>query len=63
MPNEGAHGQDNFATDGEGRRRSTRTRETRDFLVPGANNVMPDTDGKADRFNLWTVRQSVKEKG
>ena len=22
---------------------------------------MPDADGKLDRFNLWTVRQSVKE--
>ena len=61
LPNEGAHGQDNFATDGEGRRRSARTRDPIDRFVPGANNVMSDADGKLDRFNLWTVQQSVKE--
>ena len=61
LPNEGAFSWDNFATDGEGRRRSTRTRDPIDRLVPGANNVMPDADGKLDRFNLWTVRQSIRE--
>jgi len=33
-----AQGSDNFATDGEGRRRSNRSKTPIERLVPGANN-------------------------
>ncbi len=66
IPNEGAQGP-NFATDGEGRRRSTRSRFPIDRLVPGGNNNRSypetvwksDADGKLERFNLWTFWQSL----
>jgi hypothetical protein len=67
IPNEGAQGPNNFATDGEGRRRSTRTKKAIDRLVPGANTIKSypetvwksDADGRLERFNLWTYRQSL----
>ena len=39
LPNEGACGQENFASDGEERRRSTRTLKPINRLAPGATNV------------------------
>ncbi len=39
IPNEGAQGPNNFATDGEGRCRSTQTKKVVDRLVPGANTI------------------------
>jgi hypothetical protein len=67
IPNEGAQGSDNFATDGEGRRRSTRTKIPIDQFVPGANNIKSypetvwksDADGKLERFNLWKYQRSL----
>ena len=61
IPHEGAQSP-NFATDGEGRRRSTRTREPIDWFDPSANNMKSypetvwksDADGRLERFNLWT---------
>ncbi len=61
IPNEGAQ-EPNFATDGEGHRRSQRSRDPIDRRDPGANNIMSypetvwksDSDGKLERFNLWT---------
>ena len=61
IPNEGAQGP-NFATDGEGCCRSTRSCVPIDRLVPGANNIRSypetvwksDADGKLENFNLWT---------
>jgi len=61
IPNEGAQGP-NFATDGEGCRRSTQSHVPIDRLVPGANNIRSypetvwksDADGKLENFNLWT---------
>ena len=49
IPNEGAQGP-NFAADGEGRCRSTRSRVPIDRLVPGANNIRiyPETVWKSD---------------
>ena len=69
IPNEGAQGSDNFATDGEGRRRSTRTKIPIDQFVPGANNIKSypetvwksDADGKLERFNLWKYQQSLNK--
>jgi len=47
IPNEGAQGPNNFATDGEGRRRSTK--KAIDRLVPGANTIKsyPETVWKS----------------
>ena len=67
IPNEGAQDSNNFATDSEGRRRSTRSRVPIDRLVPGANNIKSypetvwksDADGKLERFNLWTYQRSL----
>ena len=67
LPNEGACGQDSFATDGEGRQRSTQTCDLIDRLVPGATNVRgypehvwkSDADGRLECFNLWTFQQSL----
>ena len=62
-----AQGSDNFATDGEGRCRSTRSKTPIERLVPGANNIKSypetvwksDADGRLERFNLWTYQQSL----
>ncbi len=62
IPNEGAQGPNNFATDGEICRRSTRAKDPIDRLVPGANTTKgypeivwkSDPDGKLERFNLWS---------
>ena len=62
IPNEGAQGTNNFATDGEGCCRSTRAKHPIDRLVPGANTIKSypeivwksDPDGKLERFNLWS---------
>jgi hypothetical protein len=67
IPNEGAQGPNNFATDGEGRRRSTRTKKAIDRLVPGANTIKSypetvwksDADGRLECFNLWTYQRSL----
>ena len=67
IPHEGALGPNNFATDGEGRHRSTQTKNPIERLVPGANNIKnyPKTvwksnaDGRLERFNLWTFRQGL----
>jgi len=67
IPNEGAPGPDNFATDGEGRRRSTRAKIPVERFVPGANTLKsyPEfvwkskPDGKLERFNLWSYRQGL----
>jgi hypothetical protein len=53
--------------DGEGCRRSQRRRDPIDRLVPGANNIRSypetvwksDSDGKLERFNLWTFRKGL----
>jgi hypothetical protein len=66
IPNEGAQGP-NFAIDGEGRHRSTRSRDPIERLVPGANNIRgypetvwkSDADGSLEHFNLWTFRQGL----
>jgi hypothetical protein len=66
IPNEGAQGP-NFAIDGEGRHRSTRSRDPIELLVPGANNIRgypetvwkSDADGSLEHFNLWTFRQGL----
>jgi hypothetical protein len=66
ISNEGAQGP-NFATDGEGRRKSHRRHDPVDRLVPGANNIRSypetvwksDADGKLERFNLWTFQQGL----
>ena len=58
IPHEGAQGPNNFATDGEGRRKSTRTKKPIEKLVPGANNIKSypetfwksDADGRLERF-------------
>ena len=62
IPHEGAQGPNNFATDGKGHRRSTRTKNPIERLVPGANNIKSypktvwksDGDGRLESFNLWT---------
>ena len=67
IPNEGAQGPNNFATDSEGRRRSTRSKTPIDRLVPGANNIKSypetvwkyDAEGRLERFNLWTYQRSL----
>lgn len=64
-------GQDKFATDDEGRHRSTLRCDPIDRLVPGSFNVQAypeivlkyDADGKLERFNLWTLRQSLNKLG
>jgi hypothetical protein len=51
----------------KGRRRSQRRRDPIDRLVPGANNIRSypetvwksDSDGKLERFNLWTFRKGL----
>ena len=66
IPNEGAQGP-NFATDGEGCHSSTQSHVPIDRLVSGSNNIRSypeivwksDTDGKLERFNLWTFQQSL----
>jgi len=66
IPHEGAQSP-NFATDGEGRCRSTRTREPIDWFDPSANNMKSypetvwksDADGRLERFNLWTFRRGL----
>ena len=45
IPNEGAQGP-TFAFDGEGRRRSTRSRDPIERLVPGANNIRGYTSNR-----------------
>ena len=51
-----------------GPRRSTREKRPIDRFVPGANNIRdscpnyvwkPGADGRLERFNLWTFRQSL----
>ena len=69
IPHEGAQNPNNFATDSKGRCRSTLTKKPIDRLVPGANNIRSypetvwklDADGKLERFNLWTYRQSLNK--
>ena len=52
----------------DGPRRSTREKKPIDRFVPGANNIRdscpnyvwkPSADGRLERFNLWTFRQSL----
>jgi hypothetical protein len=67
IPNEGAPGPDNFATDGEGCRCSTRAKTPVKRFVPGAHTLKsyPEfvwkstPDGKLERFNLWSYRQGL----
>jgi hypothetical protein len=63
----GAQGSDNFAADGEGRCRSTRTKTPIERLVSGANNIKSypktvwksDANRKLEHFNLWNFQQSL----
>ena len=63
IPHEGAQRPNNFATDGKGSCRSSRTKNPIKRLVPGANNIKSypkivwksNADGRLERFNLWTL--------
>ncbi len=69
IPNEGAPRPENFATDGEGRRRSTRAKTPVERFVPGAHTLKsyPEfvwkstPNGKLERFNLWSYRQGFSK--
>ena len=66
IPNEGAQDSNNFTTDSEGRRRSTRIKRPIDRLVPGANNIKSypeivwksDADGKLESLISGRINEA-----